>query len=55
MESSAKSLMFELVESVMSSMYNRKRTGPKTEPSGTLEITLAGSVCLLLFMEEAQS
>ena len=32
MESSAKSLMFELIESVMSFMYNRKRTGPRTEP-----------------------
>ena len=32
MESSAKSLMFELIESVMSFMYNRKRTGPNTEP-----------------------
>ena len=32
MESSAKSLMFELIESVMSFMYKRKRTGPRTEP-----------------------
>ena len=42
MESSAKSLMFELIESVMSFMYNRKRTGPRTEPWGTPEMTLAG-------------
>ena len=26
------SLMLELIESVMSFMYNRKRTGPRTEP-----------------------
>ena len=31
MESPAKSLMFELIELVMSFMYNRKRTGPMTE------------------------
>ena len=30
MESSAKSLMFELIESVMSFMYSRKRTWPRT-------------------------
>ena len=34
--------MFELIESVMSCMYNRKRTGPKTEPRGTPEMTLTG-------------
>ena len=32
MESSAKSLMFELIESVMAFVYSRKRTGPRTEP-----------------------